>query len=566
MSVRVSSRALLLLCLTALGGCKINSVAKPTGCVSDMQCGAGSACTSGACIPRASRGTWAIELVPRSDSSAATTQIAAVMFSDGDNVLTADAKVSVTGDLPIGSALAGDSHINMTVPTAIPGHPDLQFETDWSTPNSAPPPPFVLTVPAGALGQVATFRLLPQPPRDAAQPPVTIQAVLTPAINLAPVNQSHFVTGRVVTPDPNLAGGFIARAFAGGQLVSNVDTVTSSNSNGNGGFRLEIPNQVIALGQPITIQITPAGSQFTTPRFTTPAITLVDGVDNLDLGDLNLPTVGFASLFRFKVVGPDHQPVNGATVRARTVISSDSSGAIELVRDGSTDPAGNVDLPLVPGSDGAAQSYDVSVIPPAGSSAGIACINALAITGGAQVPGGGEPPVTAVLSLPSKVLLAGTILSADGEPVSGVALGAIRTAVDPATNCASSIVAPLASTNSGPDGTFQLMVDPGTYRLDFDPPAGAAVPRLTETGVVVTAGQDATRVVQMLSGALLTGRVLGSDGKALPSAEVRFYEIACVDQTSCFGAARVEPILRADTHTDSAGAFRAVVPPQLAAP
>ena len=559
-----------LLCFSALplalAGCKINAVAAPNGCVSDSQCDANAACTNGVCIPRASRGTWAVELVPRSDSSAATTQLASVTFSDGANVLTADAKVSVSVDLPVGSALAGDSHINVTIPTAIPGHPDLQFETDWSTPNGAQPMPFVLSVPSWALGQVATFRILPQPPRDQGSPPVTIQAVLATSLNLMPVNHSHFVTGHVVTPAPNLSAGLVARAFVGAQLVSNVSTVGVSD----GRFRVEVPyqaaEQATASRQPITIQITPAGSQFTTPRFTTPPITLVDGVDNVDLGNLNLPAIGFASLFRFQVVGPDQKPVNGATVRARTVISSDGSGASELVRDGSSDANGNVDLPLVPGSDGAAQSYDISVIPPASSSSGIACINGLAISGGGQDPSAGVPPVTAQLALPAKVSLSGTIVNVDNSAVASVAIAATRTAVDPTTNCASSIVAPQASASSGADGPFQLMVDPGTYRLDFDPPAGASVPRLTETGVVVTAGPDASRTVQMLSGALLIGRVQGADGKSLSSVDVRFYEIACAGQDACFGPARVEPLLRAETHTDSDGAFRAVVPPQLAAP
>ena len=58
---------------------------------------------------------------------------------------------------------------------------------------------------------------------------------------------------------------------------------------------------------------------------------------------------------------------------------------------------------------------------------------------------------------------------------------------------------------SNPDGSFQLLIDPGTYRLDFDPPAGAAVPRLTQTGVVVAAGSTTMGSVDLLSGELVNG-------------------------------------------------------------
>jgi hypothetical protein len=116
------------------------------------------------------------------------------------------------------------------------------------------------------------------------------------------------------------------------------------------------------------------------------------------------------------------------------------------------------------------------------------------------------------------------------------------------------------------DGGYQLLLDPGIYQFDYDPPAGAPVPRLTESNVPVTAGSNAKRVVQMLPGALIKGQVLGPDGAALSQAGVRFLEIACVGNDACYGRNRVEPILRGQTHTDADGTFRAVVPLQLPPP
>jgi hypothetical protein len=552
-----------LLAMALAAGCKLNTPAPATGCVSDNQCDPGYACANGACLPRASRGTWAIELLPTNESSAAQTQLASVSFSDqSDNKLTADSKATITGDLQQGSSLAGDSHVIAIVQTPIPGHDDLQFESDWLTPPGVgTPPPFSLSVPMGTIGNDVTFQIIPLTPRDQAQAPITWQTKLSTA-NALPAKDGmyNYVSGTLVTPDLNLGGGFVARAFSGGQLVSSVGTV----NNSDGTFRIQIFQEV---AQPITVEIAPSSSQYSTPRFTTGPITLPSGFDHeVKLANSNLPAIGFATLFRFQVAGPDGKPVLRAIVRAHTVLSSDDNGSSDLVRDGTTDVNGNVDLALLPGSNGGVQSYDVSVIPPSGSAFGIACLNAVAIAGSPNPGASGSPPVAAQLSLPNKLTLSGKILSADGVVVPGVAIAATRTAVDPTTNCDSSIASSPASASSNPDGTFQLMVDPGTYRLDFDPPAGSAVPRLTETGVVVTAGTNATHPIRMLAGEVVNGIVQDATGARLSSVDVKFFEVDCSGSIACYGPMRIAPILRAETHTGSDGTFRAVVPVQLPSP
>jgi hypothetical protein len=551
----------LLLCAAALGtGCKINSVA-PASCVQDDQCGAGFACMSGSCITQGvPHGTWAIELLPRSDSPAAPTEFSAIGFSDEVTVLTATAKVTVSGNLPAGSAFAGNSHVIATVQTTIPGHADLQVETDWLVdPGASAPPPFSLTVPASTIGQVAKFRLSPLFPANQGTAPVTIAAKLAPTLDLIYVNDSSYIDGRLVMPTPGPMGGFVARALQAGQLVSNVIAIAATG----GTFHLEIPPDAAyaTTGRPITVEIAPSGSQYTTPRFVTPTV-IVRAQANVNLGDLTLPTVVNALSYRFKIVDPAQLPVVGAAVRVRTVLASDDHGVADFLRDGTSDENGNVDLALLPGSATAAQNYEVSVIPPASTTLGIACLSALPLTNQGANSNGGAPTVAAVLQLPSKVSVFGTVAGADGQPVPGVAISATRTAADPNNNCASSIVSAPTGVSSGKDGTFQLLVDPGTYRFDYDPPAGAAVPRLTETNMVVTDAGTPNRTVQLPEGALVKGAVRDSNGNALAFVGVRFFEIACSGQDACFGANRVEPMLSADTHTDADGNFRAVVPPQ----
>jgi hypothetical protein len=128
------------------------------------------------------------------------------------------------------------------------------------------------------------------------------------------------------------------------------------------------------------------------------------------------------------------------------------------------------------------------------------------------------------------------------------------------------LVSPPATGTSDRDGSYQLMLDPGFYQFDYDPPAGAPVPRLTESRVTVTAGANPARVVQMLPGALIKGAVQGPDGAALPFASVRFLEVTCVSSDACFGRNRIGPLLRGEAHTDADGTFRAVLPVQLSSP
>ena len=61
---------------------------------------------------------------------------------------------------------------------------------------------------------------------------------------------------------------------------------------------------------------------------------------------------------------------------------------------------------------------------------------------------------------------------------------------------------------------------------------------------------------------LVAGSVQGADGAPLASIDVRFFEVACSGSDQCFGAMRVQPILRAETHTNTDGTFQAVVPVQ----
>jgi hypothetical protein len=68
--------------------------------------------------------------------------------------------------------------------------------------------------------------------------------------------------------------------------------------------------------------------------------------------------------------------------------------------------------------------------------------------------------------------------------------------------------------------------------------------------------------VGLPSGELVNGEVHAPDGSKLPSVDVRFFRLVCSGADQCYGPMRVEPILSAETHSDSNGAFQAVLPVQ----
>jgi hypothetical protein len=110
------------------------------------------------------------------------------------------------------------------------------------------------------------------------------------------------------------------------------------------------------------------------------------------------------------------------------------------------------------------------------------------------------------------------------------------------------------------DGSFTLPLDPGRYQIDYDPPAGSSVPRMTEFDVEI-GKDDVEREVQLPQARVLEGDVIAADGTPLAGAFVRLYEPRCsAADNNCTGPSRLSPWLRGTAQTDAKGRFRAVVP------
>src|SRR5262249_59744567 len=107
-----------------------------------------------------------------------------------------------------------------------------------------------------------------------------------------------------------------------------------------------------------------------------------------------------------------------------------------------------------------------------------------------------------------------------------------RGRVGPATpdSCLPNPSTASAITNAA--GGFTLPLDPGTYQLEFDPPAGAPFPRLTEPKVEVPV-PDGLRLTQLPAPSVVDGDVHDAQGNVLPFATVRILEPRCPDIKNC---------------------------------
>jgi hypothetical protein len=545
--------------LLALGdGCARSGVVLPQ-CLRDDECAAVEACTGGTCIPRAvPPANWGVELLPRSvDVTAAMTEIVGVTATDGQLTLTALEKVTVSGTfLPEGTAAPVTvGHVILTVPSLIPGRSDILYETDLPAVMDGVlgPPTFTLAVPRGVLGRTGTIQLLPAAPDNSTHGPALFPITVAPSVQFTVSSTAISVRGRSLSALGDPRPGFMARAFQGSQLCSNVDTTAMLD----GAFTLLVSPSMTgpAVGQAITIELAPSVDGSDAPRFTSSGF---PSTASKDFGDLKWPAFSQPNFYRFAVHGEtaDGPVVSGAVVRARTVLAQDVSGTTDFLRDGKSDVGGLATLTLLPGTTAALRAYDIAVTPPPESPYGIKCLDKFPLAaGGADMNAPANvPPIV----LPRRLMVTGTVRGDDGTPAGGLAILATRTAADAHIPCAGTAGSPPTSTTTDDKGSFKLSLDPGTYRFDYDPPAGSPFPRMTEIAVVVVTALD--RTVRLPGGVLVEGTTHGPDGALLPLAGLHLFQIRCTGPADCTGPARVEPLLQAQTRSDLNGHFRVVIP------
>jgi hypothetical protein len=551
-----AAKALLAAALATAAGCG-RSHPVTLECQRDEQCAGGLVCASGTCLPLAAPSPeWIAEVEPLSESDAGLLELTSLpvpMMFETTGKVRLDATVSPEmGAPPLTSA-----HVVLSVPARNPGRPDLHFETELVAPRGATTDAtFMLEVPESAMGRDATVRLIPTGTDVAAHAPVTLAVKVDPTLSLILPSKSFTVRGRLflAVGDPKV--GQVVRAFQGNELVSTVDVTAA-----DGTFALSIPASRAGANAPqpvVVVELSPpAGAA--EPRLVSNPFTLTADVD---LGSLRLPAFSQPNVFRLVVraLGDSKVPIAGAIVSARTQLADDASGVTTFQRQGTTNDQGEVDLALLPGSTSALRSYDIAVFPPTDSPYATFC-KPLPI----QLGSGGTIQMPAIVmagGLRRRTLVGRTVHSSDDTPAAGVMVLVTRTATDEDIPCSADILTRTPTATTDASGSLSLYLDPGSYRFDYTPPAGAPWPPFSEelTLMATTTTTSTMDSKAFPAAAAADGFVRDAMGQPLPGAAVRLYEKPACATPACM-AAPPPPALRAAARTDAAGHFRAIFAP-----
>ena len=544
-------RLVVLVALIAAAACGSKQNAQPE-CDNDSICGDGQVCMMGKCLARGDDRTVAIEVVPKTDSSSARTSFPAISLSSSDVIkLRADARSAVVGTI----AGAPDAHVVLTTPADIPGQADLRLEAELTGFE------FRLGIPKGILGKQATLWLAPTS-KSPQLPPARFATMLNETVGLAFPTAAEMTPIRAVLVDSLgvPVAGYVARARVLDRLISSVAT-----TNALGEVQLLIaPGAVpITASSNVTIEFEPPSEEFSAglraagPRFVTwpfdPSAAAPTGTPPV----YRLPAFAAPAPLRFEVEGMGRDPEKADIAlqfRLDLLDSKDGKGVYQF--EARTDGLGEVAVPLIPGTATEARKYRITIVPPPSSPFASRCVAEHPVT---IVGNAGQVQYSATFTLVQRGALTGTVRGADMKPASAVNVKA--TFIPKNTLCDDVSSTPSVSSSTDLNGVYTMALDPGTYRLDIEPPSGAPWPRHSEDGdrAVVMTDESAVHDIVLPPGVVVVGHVLGADHVSLDAASVSIFEVLCQGDT-CTGDSRVPPVLRSQTSTNAKGEFRAVLP------
>ena len=557
---RISALGIGFAATLVMLSCRSNS--SSAQCRVDPDCGSGAACLMGVCLPVRTVGSLSIEVAPRQDTnteSSAVTEFPEVPIGATPLTLTADPKVIVRGTVIDTQGTTSDGHVVALTKSNIAGHSDLQSETDMA--GSA----FDLAIGRSLLTRETILWVFPNA-KVLTQPPVPFETQWQEVLPITFPRSEELLSlgGRLIGPLDDPFVGFSARAKIGNSVISNI-----AKTDMNGRFELKIAPKAVLPGTEnnIVVELEPPSTDSVSPRFVSTPMSIPATNSQLPgaAGSVfRMPDFGTPGPLAFTVRARDGgtAAVANVTVRVRTEIPMQPGGTAIYARESATNDMGEVQVSLLPGMAGQARYYQVAASPPADSPYSTKCLPQVAVTlvGSDTAP----PQFSETIFLDRKATLRGSVFANNGLPAFGVRLTATQLqASSQGISTCREVASPVpVATTSLRTGAFSIMVEPGTYRLDLDPPDGSPFPRLTLDGddaVVVTA--DRTYDVTLPAGEFVEGYVYGMDQGPLSAATVRFFDpVSPCGATPCMGAAGNGFILRAQARADLQGRFRAVLP------
>lgn len=525
-----------------------------SGCQQDSDCASGSACSLGACVPRikGTTQTWALELVPKPESALAATERAMVIFGSEPAQLQVERKAKIEGE--IGGVAMADTALNLatgstmrvvlSIPSSI-GRGERQYETEAARPpDDKGPLRFSMQVPESAIGKSARLTLFPTAPLDQVLPVWTVAAsTLGPTVIIevpSKANELSIIEGvlqdELEQPPPI---PYLARAMLGDRLVSNI-----YKTDAQGRFKLKIPtgaDNAIDLDQ-VKVELAPADPAAVEPRLKADV-----NSTKLNLGVLRLPPRAKPQMLDIPVGQPDpgKPRLPGVTLRFSATLDRAFGGQASLVRQFQTDRDGIAHVTLLPGPAGQTLDYEVTVVPPPTSEFAAKCFRGYAV---ASVPSG-QARFGATIMLVNKLEVSGKVTDGNEVPQAGVIMTAIRQSVAGVQDCGLDVLPSQATVTTGVDGSYRLLLDPGRYRFEYEPPMGSASAFHVEGDVLVD--KPLLRPVKLPGGVLATGVVNAPGGEGVLGCDVRVFGRPIEGKA---------PILRARTRTTADGQFSIVLP------
>jgi hypothetical protein len=484
-------------------------------------------------------GMWDIEVIPPAESAWARTEVVGLAFPGEAALVKLEPKVEVGGVIDPGQQPPGTSTLSMaglslSVPSAMPGHAALRFDVQGVSPSPRMPIEFQVGLPASTMGRSAELHVVPSPGLARTVPPWSARIAAldraTPIAVAVPETSSITVKLKNAIND-DVTTGYTATALLNGRTVSNLAAFNPMAQ----GLVVTIPKSLAM--EALTLEIAPADPQSLLPVLHVPKPPTIPGT----IVTVRLPSQPTLQPYLVPVSGGG-APIAGTVVRLQTDLSAEAVGAQATFSvEGQTDMAGLASVRLRPGAPGDTRRYVVAAIPPADSPFASLCDSF------SVVMSDGDVRVGASIELPPRAELTGRITNPDGAPMPGVSITATRRKDDPGIrSCAIPLASPPTGTTSRADGSYRLLVDPGRYRIEYEPSSRLAAALLVEPDVVTSGA--AHRDVTLPAGAPAEGIVQAPGGIPVPGCEVRAY------------APGVGGVVRARGRTGSDGRFRLVLP------
>jgi len=539
--------------ISGLAGCSSGSGSNRT-CTTDMNCTSDQVCLKGMCQTRAMNRSVAFSVAPPASSKAAQTELLDVMLLGQPISLTLEDKATVSATVTSEVTLfAQEAHVQVTIPSDIPGQAPLQFGTEMAK-NT-----FTFSLAESRVVKNANASFLFTPGITAqTQPPVLLRRPLAPMIELTFPTKTELiaVNGQLVDPNgvPFVGESYRAQLSHQRTLVSNVIT---PEATAMGVFRLLVPPAGLLADTDdlVTLTIGTADNPQNVPQFvSSPEVSLATlAAETKDRPRIFvMPAYLQPTTATLHVTGGGRDQA-GVTVRFRTEIEAPPYGKAVYQRTAMTDADGQATVLLIPGPVGAPLHYQVSLQAPADDTYRYSskCVPDLAVA----LDDTAALTTLTPQALDQKLSLSGSVRDSTDSPVMGARV--IATQIASSTSCSDPDLLGSNPVSAPTDamGNYYLYVDPGTYRLDVTPPPNSAWPRTTLDAVTVA--HHLVRPIQLPAGEAVEGTVMASEGTLLPDSKVSILGPVC-PSTPC--PAGTPYVVLAEATTDMAGYFKAVIP------